>query len=65
MKKKADIPRSVIVISLAFGVLIVGIQSCSSPHTSSFQTPANDDNPSWSPDGSMIAFSSDRDANWE
>ena len=65
MKGKTGLTFPAVVISLAFGTLIFGIQSCSTDQTSSLQTPADDDNPSWSPDGSMIAFSSDRNANWE
>jgi Tol biopolymer transport system component len=70
MKKRALKKFSFAVISLSIGIFILGTQSCKTDQPpadpfSALPLAAYDSGPYWSPDGSKILFTSDRDGDHE
>jgi len=63
MKRKAGILLTAVTISLVFGPVISGASDSSSYPINQASNPAEDRHPAWSPDGSKVAFDSDRNGN--
>jgi len=70
MKKNWISAKQIVVFTMAFGMLFLGVQSCkkappSSDQSDSLGIAASDGQPSFSPDGTRIVFVSDRNGNNE